>query len=239
MASAAENVSIWWRHHVWHSSNIGRIPSQQDEQIIWGVVIFRAIEFGRVMVQFYYICQSCSSTSGWYIIVACVSVSVLAFSEVLDWFRQLQWCVDFFGGGWVLSYMAFLSRKRHKTPNNQSLNKKTRERLNNTEKSLMGFIFMLRAYPNPIRRPKKFPVWCMDCVSLGHPLLSDWGEGISVKRISLGELPRTTNCVICYRTEFVLRNIMHTIHTLLYFVVWYRSILTIPFRVASLALGQS
>ena len=83
----------------------------------------------------------------------------------------------------------------------------------------MGCNFMLRSYPNPIRRPKKFPVWCMDCVSLRHSLLLDWDEGISVKRISLGELPRTTNCVICYRAEFVLRNIMHTIHTC--YILWF------------------
>ena len=52
--------------------------------IIWGVAILSdsslsILGFDSVLVKFYYICQNCSS-SGWYIIAACVSTSVLGFS---------------------------------------------------------------------------------------------------------------------------------------------------------------
>ena len=39
--------------------------------------LFRAIEFGGLMVIFHYIYQNCSSSFGWYIIAACVSTTVL------------------------------------------------------------------------------------------------------------------------------------------------------------------
>ena len=39
--------------------------------------LFRAIEFGGLMVKSHYIYQKCSSSFGWYIIAACVSTSVL------------------------------------------------------------------------------------------------------------------------------------------------------------------
>ena len=81
-------VSSGWSS-IWSCSNIGS-PGQQDEHIpiLFGVwpfawlfsFHFRAIGFDGVLVKFYYICQNCSSSSGWYIIAACVSTIVLGFS---------------------------------------------------------------------------------------------------------------------------------------------------------------
>ena len=77
-------ISFGWSK-VWHIPNIG-LPSHRDEQVqcylgcghfVWRFS-FRVIEPGGDMVKFYNICQNCSS-SGWCIIVACVSISVLGF----------------------------------------------------------------------------------------------------------------------------------------------------------------
>ena len=74
-------VCSGWRN-IWHSSTRWTNPN-----IIWGVAILPDSSLplygngiGGVMVEFYYIYQSCSCSSGWRDILDCVSISVLGFN---------------------------------------------------------------------------------------------------------------------------------------------------------------
>ena len=63
------------------------------------------------MVEFFYLYQNCSFSSGWYIIATCNSISVLGFSQVcvrfiVKWFRVTYSVMYEHGLG--LSYMFFL-----------------------------------------------------------------------------------------------------------------------------------